>query len=249
MSKIQQMVKEFESRASLLDFSNLQKLEPVKQIQRTDEWFALRRFKFTSSSVYKLLTNPRSAEAKKNGELSETAKTYILEKVTEEIGGELPEFKSQATEWGEKHEDDAAKAYQLKTGNPIEEVGFVQYTEFFGGSPDRTVIDQVMTENHLGGLEIKCPFNSVNHTKHLLLGSQDDLKENHPDYYWQCMSHIITLNVNWCDFVSYDPRVSEPLRLFVLRVWRNHEDVDLLLDRIESALDYKKKIKAQLKIC
>lgn len=295
MSKIQAIVREFESQASGLDFAKLKTLKPEKELQRTKEWFDQRKFKFTSSNIWKLMTDPKGkspfekwkdavhqlSEWEKEYEqinnkstktalkkferilalsgevnvlyenrhqkvLSEKAKTYILEKVTEKIGGEIPEFSNSATEWGEKHEPEAKKLYQLKTGREIQEVGFVHHTEFFGGSPDGIVIDGEMSRNHLGGLEVKCPFNSVNHLKHLLINSQQYFKDNHAEYYWQTQSHCLTLDTAWCDFVSYDPRVKEQLQLFVFRVHRNDEDLKKSKERIEQAMEYENLIIKQL---
>lgn len=247
----QKIIKEFKDLASGLDLSKLELLEPVKELQRTDDWFTQRRYKFTSSCIYKLLTEPRSKLAKEAGELSEGAKSYIMEKVTEDVGGFLPEFSSSATSWGEENEDLAREAYRLKTGNKIEEVGFCLHSEFYGGSPDATVIDFRLNENILGGLEIKCPYNSTNHLWHCVIDSQGYFKSNHPDYYWQCISHCITLDCQWCDFVSYDPRIKEKypeLALFIFRVYKDESDANLLLRKLDKALEHKNEIKLKLGI-
>jgi hypothetical protein len=243
-------LQKLENQAVELDFSKLENLSPESKIinQQTEEWYQQRRYKFTSSAIHKLLTEPRLKEAKLKGELSETAKTYIMEKIAEEVGGFIPDGSSRATEWGNEHEDIAAIEYEKRTGFSLEQVGFVQHTEFYGGSPDRTVIDPIANENRVGGLEIKCPHNSTNHMWHRMIDSAEYFKENHPDYYWQCVSHMITLDTQWCDFVSFDPRVNENLRLFVFRLHRNEDDVKLLLSKIEKALQYKEVLKFKLKI-
>lgn len=242
-------MKELESQAKGLDFSKLTTMNVVKDAsQKSEEWYEQRRYKFTSSCIHKLMTEPRSAEAKKNGELSETAKSYILEKVTEEMGGEIPEFSSPATRWGEDNEENARKAYVAKTSLSVEAVGFVQHNEFYGGSPDNIVLDN-LEEHVVGALEIKCPYNSINHVKHLLIRSADYFKQYHTDYYWQCISHMVTLDCHWCDFVSYDPRLKlEEKRLCIYRLYRNEEDAKALKDKLETALEYKKEIKKQLGI-
>lgn len=239
---------EFENQAKELDFSKLSELKKSEKvsIQQTEEWYALRKFKFTSSSIYKLLVDPRSKEAKEKGELSETAKTYIMEKIAEEIGGFLPDASGPAINWGNENEDIAAQEYAKATGNTLEAVGFVQHSEFYGGSPDRTVLDKSASAFHVGGLEIKCPYNSTNHLWHRLISTEEYFKENHKEYYWQCVSHMIVLDVQWCDFVSFDPRVSSDMSLFIFRVHRNESDVKLLLDKIDKAIQYKELIKYQL---
>jgi exodeoxyribonuclease (lambda-induced) len=241
-------LKEFENQAKELDFSKLENLKVSEKvvIQQTEEWYQQRRFKFTSSSIYKLLVEPKSKEAKEKGELGETAKTYIMEKIAEEVGGFLPDATGRAIEWGNEHEDKAANEYAKVTGNSLEAVGFVQHTEFYGGSPDRSVLDNNLSSDRIGGLEIKCPYNSTNHLWHRLIDSAEYFKKNHPDYYWQCVSHMITLNVKWCDFVSYDPRVSPELGLFIFRLERDEMEVSLLLNKIKKALEYKEYLKLKL---
>lgn len=221
------------------------------KLQRTDEWFAARKYRFTSSCVYKLLTEPRSKAAKDAGELSETAKSYILEKIVQEIGGSLPEFSSKATEWGTEQEENAKYWYQFKTSNRIADVQFCEVNEFYGGSPDSAVIDTRLCDpldmdTINGALEIKCPYNSVNHLQHCLINSPEYFKAKHPEYYWQCISHMITLGVQWCDFVSFDPRIDNPIGLFIFRLHRNEEDAEQLLSKLEAANAYKTQLKIQL---
>src|SRR5688572_26182164 len=56
--------------------------------QGTDEWDEVRRGRFTSSEMYKLLTPPKTKAAQEAGKLSETALTYINVKVAETITGQ-----------------------------------------------------------------------------------------------------------------------------------------------------------------
>ena len=56
--------------------------------QGTDEWDEVRRGRFTSSEMYKLLTPPKTKAAQEAGKLSETALTYINVKVAEVITGQ-----------------------------------------------------------------------------------------------------------------------------------------------------------------
>jgi hypothetical protein len=217
--------------------------------QRTPEWQQQRRYRFTSSCIWKLMTEPRSKAEKEAGGLSQTAQTYILEKITQEVGGFIPEFSSKETEWGTQNEDMAAEWYKIQTGFQVGEVSFCTHTEFYGGSPDRAVVDTSM--EHISGvvngaLEIKCPYNSINHLKHCLIDSEEYFKDNHKEYYWQCLSHMITLNVDFCDFISFDPRIDHEIGLFRFRLYRNEEDAQALLDKIEAATTYKNKLKLKL---
>lgn len=213
------------------------------QLQRNNFWNEARRYKFTSSSIYKLLTPSKSKEAKERGDISETARTYIIEKIAEELDGFIPDFVNDATAYGTEMETKARHWYDKLTGNKTIDVGFEKYNEFYGGSPDSKV---VTPDGDNGALEIKCPYNSINHLRHCLINNVDYFKAKHNDYYWQCVSHMVTLGVNWCDFVSFDGRINHKIGFFIFRLERNEEDVKLLLKAVEKAQIEKQKIKAQL---
>ena len=48
-------------------------------LQNTSEWYASRLFRFTSSELGKLMTEPRSKADKEAGKLSATAEEYIFD--------------------------------------------------------------------------------------------------------------------------------------------------------------------------
>lgn len=221
------------------------------KLQQTPEWNDLRKYRFTSSCIHKLVTDPKTKAAKEAGELSETAKSYILEKVVQEMNGYIPDFDTAATRWGNETEPDAKMWYHTKTGHRIADVQFCQVNDFYGGSPDSAVIDLSLCDKDdqdviNGALEIKCPYNSTNHLKHCLIDSPVYFRDKHPEYYWQCLSHMITLNVGFCDFVSFDPRIDHEIGLFIYRLYRDEEDAMFLIDRIERANHYKTSLKIKL---
>jgi hypothetical protein len=206
-----------------------------------------RRYKFTSSCIYKLLTLPQNKEERENGELGGVAKEYVMEKIAEEIDGYLPDFENEATRWGNENEPKAVYWYERLTRFTVSNPGFISVNDFFGGSPDRKVFDPSTGER--GGLEVKCPHKTTNHLWHCMINSDEYFKKNHKDYYWQCVSHMITLDVEWCDFVSFDPRINYEIGFFRYRLYRNEADVLRLLERVEEANNYKNKIKIQLGLC
>ena len=63
--------------------------------------------------------------------------------------------------------------------------------------------------------------------------SAEDLKKAEPEYYWQCQSHILANDALWCDFVSYD--MFQKKTLHIVRINRNEEDIQLLMERISLA--------------
>jgi hypothetical protein len=217
--------------------------------QRTKEWYDARKYKFTSSNIWKLVVDPVSKEAKEKGDLSETAKTYVLEKITEEIGGFIPEAETNAMIYGQEQENEAVYWYKFKTGFEVESIGFIEVNEFYGGSPDRAVLTRSNEGPSIGALEVKCPYSSVNHLWHCLIKDQAYFKKNHKEYYWQCISHMITMDVMWCDFVSFDPRIDNELGLFIFRVYYDSDDATKLKYKISKALEYKEHIKTELGLC
>lgn len=200
--------------------------------QRSEEWFNLRKGKITGSELHKIMGG-------KDGALTQTAKTYLLEKVAELYGGQSAPATGAAVEWGVELEDQAIEVYHQRTLNIVEKCSFIQVDENYGGSPDGKV-------GKKGAVEVKCPYNSVNHFKHGLIQTDEDFKDIAPNYYYQCISHMICLDCEWCDFISYDPRVNPEHCLFVYRLKRNQEEVDSIKAKVEVAVAYMKEIKKQI---
>lgn len=178
------------------------------------EWFKARIGTFTASEIYKLMTEPRSKKKKDAGELSEGATTYILEKVHEKVTGIVkPSITNYATDWGINNEPIAAEWYRKLTGANITPPYLVFHEEIEGFSctPDCFVNDD-------GLLEVKCPANGANHFKHCFITKPEYFRDEHPEYFWQCMAQMNITGRKWCDFVSFDPRVPSDLGMFIYRL-------------------------------
>lgn len=207
--------------------------------QRSDAWFELRKGKITSSEIHKIMGSKKGDEA-----LTETAKTYLLEKVAELFGG-APHLshpdgsKPKALEWGIELEDTAVAFYSDKKGILVEKASFIPFSEYYGGSPDGLVPTT-------GVIEVKCPFNSANHFKHGMIQDDADFKKIAPNYYWQCISNMVCAKAEWCDFISFDPRVNDDYQLFVYRLNWNQEEVDYLHKRLEVAVKYMDELKEKI---
>ena len=117
----------------------------------------------TASKFKAVLTPPREKKAKAAGEMSETAKTYAREVMTEMLTGEpLETFTNSAMRWGteqEPHAFDAAQgaietATELMVSRPEGRDAFIEHpdVEGVGCSPDGTIGDD-------GLLELKCHRN------------------------------------------------------------------------------------------
>lgn len=207
--------------------------------QFTPDWFILRQGRFTASNAWKLMTDPRSKEAKESGELSETANTYVLEKVWESLSGSTTTgIDNAATQWGVEQEPNCKKWYTKITGNEVKECGLFETREVnVLASPDGLV-------NYDGLIECKAPFNGSIHLKHCFITNDEYFKSNHKEYYWQMQTQMLVTGRLWCDFVSFDPRIESNLGLFIYRLNRNETDIKLLIDKVNNATiifnEYKK---------
>ena len=180
------------------------------------QWMQKRAGSFTSSQIGCLFTEPRTKAAKEAGELSETAKTYIMQKVSELLTGTIRNtFRTPEMEWGLLQEPYAIEL--LKDIYPglvyygAENPKFFQYSDFSGGSPDAV--------DHNVVIEIKCP-NPTTHIEYLLC--ENDIKGMNKDYYYQiqmnmaCVAKEMGFDVMKMQgiFASYCPLMIEPkLRL------------------------------------
>lgn len=199
--------------------------------QRSEAWFNIRKGKITSSEIHKIMGKDS---------LSETAKTYLLDKVSETLGGFAALAAGPALEWGTELEETAIEIYSGVRNVAVEKASFIAYNDHYGGSPDGLVAPD-------GILEVKCPYNSTNHFKHGLIKSDADFKKAKPDYYYQCISNMVCANAQWCDFISFDPRVKPEYSMYVYRLHRNEEEVKTMLERVETAANYMGELKEKLK--
>ena len=176
--------------------------------QGGEEWKKLRLGKFTSSEIYNLMTEPRAKKDKEAGEMSQTAKTYIKEKTTELIYGEVPEIYGAALDWGNEFEDEARQMFAQIHELEIQNGGFYDCPELWtGASPDGEGID---ADGQKFLIEIKCPYNRKNHIENVLnLEFGKDLLKHNKQYYYQVQHQLFITGAKYCFFVSYDPRLIE----------------------------------------
>lgn len=212
--------------------------------QNTPEWYNARLFHFTSSELYKLMTEPRSAADKAAGKLSATAEGYVFDKVAEYLtNGVCLDYKerfSKDIDWGNTYEEVARNVYEQRTGMTVELCGFVPYNDDFGGSPDGLVGDD-------GIIEIKCPYNSSVHAAYLLMMTAEDLQRVRPEYYAQIQGNLLVTDRKWADFVSFDPRVqNDAFALKVLRVERDEDFIAKAVDALTRATRATNEIKRKL---
>jgi len=195
--------------------------------QGSQGWFDARIGKLTASRFGGLLTRPRSKKDKEAGLVSKTTETYLREKVTEVLTGETRQLSSEALTWGSETENDAREFYELNKLVEVEQVGFISWKEnlMVGGSPDGLVgLD--------GIIEIKCPYDSNNHTVYLYN------KEIPKAYYAQIQGNLFITDRKWCDFIVYNPRViDDKYKMIVIRIERDEEFIKKLKEVIGISLN------------
>lgn len=155
----------------------------------------------------------------KSGAPNQACKDYLADVVCERLTGQpVKTYANEAMRWGTEMEPEARQAYMIKTGRGVDEVSFLKHpTMMAGASPDGIV--------ELEGLiEIKCP-NSTTHQTTLLEGMNED-------HLYQIQGQLWITGYDWCDFVSYDPRMPKGLDLYVQRVPRD----DAFIGQLESGV-------------
>lgn len=182
--------------------------------QRTEEWKQARCGKITASRWYDIFATTKTGYAASRA-------NYAAELACERLTGIPTEhYVSQDMKTGTERELDGRVAYEMLTGNPVEEVGFIDHPKIpmCGASPDGLIGKE-------GGLEIKCP-NQSTHFK-LLTGGAIDRQ-----YIYQMVGGMMCTGRTWWDFCDYNPDFPENLQLFIKRFFLKDFDVK----QIESEL-------------
>ncbi len=189
---------ELEQRGEVMDSRLLE--------QGTDEWKMARLGHVSASNIAAVMS-----KGKDNSE-STVRRTYKIKLVAERMTKKSQEsFKNAAMEWGNEQEPFARMAYEAKTGNFVDKTGFWKHDtiQWLGVSPDGLVGDD-------GLIEIKCP-NTTTHLEYIFDGVVPT------EYRKQMQCQMWVTGRQWCDFVSYDPRMPEKNQLFVIRYERDDE--------------------------
>lgn len=192
-------------------------------IQGTPDWLEMRKGMITGSMVADAV-----AKLKKGG-YSQSRENYMFDLAVTRLTGLMPDrYVSRAMEFGTENEPLARAAYEMELDVMVEEVGFAMHPKinWFGSSPDGLV-------ERDGVLEIKCP-ESATHLSYLMDGVVPE------KYLPQMKSHMLCAERQWCDFVSFDPRMPEHLQLFVRRLDRDElmlRDLECEVEKFLAELD------------
>jgi len=186
--------------------------------QGSPEWFALRAGKVTASRVADILAKTKTGP-------SASRQNYLIELALQRTTGIIQEsYTNAAMEWGTQTEPQARVAYEVNTNNFVDQVAFIDHPNiaWFGCSPDGLVSDR-------GLVEIKCP-NSATHWEYF------KSKEPPKKYFIQMQAQMAVSGRDWCDFISFDPRMPDRSQLLIVNVPRDPEFILFMETEIKQFL-------------
>lgn len=187
--------------------------------QGTPEWLQLRLGKVTASRVADVLAKTKTGVSASRG-------NYLIELAIQRVTGVVEEsFKNDAMAWGTEQEPFARMKYELLKDTFVDEVPFIDHPtiKWFGCSPDGLVGDD-------GLVEIKAP-NSRTHWEYFKAG------EAPTKYIIQMQSQMACTGRQWCDFISYDPRMPEASQMLVKRYPRDNKMIADIEKAVKQFLD------------
>lgn len=188
-------------------------------IQGSEEWHAARLGRVTASRVSDVMAKTKTG-------YSASRTNYMMELLCQRLTGKREEgFTSAAMQRGTELESSARSVYEAENGVIVIECGLVQHSTIamFAASPDGIIGSD-------GLLEIKCP-NTSTHIDFLRTGKPDG------KYQWQMLAQMACTGRKWCDFVSFDDRLPEPLQFSCIRFEREQSRIEEMLIEIQKFLE------------
>lgn len=176
--------------------------------QGSQEWLASRAGMVTASRIADVM-------AKGKGTAEAAARRDYRAQIVAEILTGKPQddgFTNAAMQWGTDTEPFARAAYEALRGVMVDQCGLVLHPTIERGaaSPDGLVAD--------GLVEIKCP-KTATHLEYLMAGTVPTKYQ--PQMLWQ----MACTEREFCDFVSFDPRLPQDLQMLVVRFERDDDRI------------------------
>jgi len=186
--------------------------------QGSEEWKTLRLGKITASRVSQVMGKSRQ--------------NFLAIIAAERISKQAESFTNAAIQWGIDTEPFAREAYEARNGVKVVQVGFCLHPTIkdAGASPDGLVGDD-------GLIEIKCPNTSTH------VGTLIDQKAP-TKYIPQIQFQLACTGRQWCDFVSFDPRIEQSF--FQIRVERDNEYIEKMEKEVSEFLEEVEKLVNQI---
>ncbi|WP_334166295.1 lambda exonuclease family protein [Achromobacter mucicolens] len=183
--------------------------------QGSQEWLDARRGVITGSRF------KDCRDKLKGGAPSKKCLSYAMDVARERVGGRTPDvFANAAMRTGTEQEPFARAAYEAKTGNFVEEAGFITTDDgLFGVSVDGLVDDE-------GIIEIKTMVSSDT----LFTAVVDGDISAYTD---QCNGAMWLLGRKWVDLVLWAPDL-DPIgrQLTIIRIERDDDSIEELEDEL-----------------
>lgn len=147
--------------------------------------------------------------------------TYMAELIVERLtGAQADGYISASMQWGIDTEDQAIRTYEFIVGAEVTPSPFVDHPRIAmsGASPDGLVGND-------GLIEVKCP-DTKTHIETLLAPKIPDKYIKQTQWQMSCTDR------QWCDWVSFDPRLPVDLQLYRQRIERD----DSMIKDLEQAV-------------
>lgn len=198
--------------------------------QGSEEWLSARAGKVTAWRMADVMAKIKTGEAAARRDYKAQLVAEILTGKPQDAG-----YVNAEMQWGTDQEPFARAAYEVSRGVMVDQVGLVLHPsiERAAASPDGLTDD--------GGLiEVKCP-KTATHLQYLIAGTVP--AQYQPQMLWQ----MACTGREWCDFVSFDPRLPEHLQLFVVRFARDDNRIKEMQAEVVALLAEVDAIVAKLK--
>jgi len=194
-------------------------MDNTKLIQGSPEWHEARRGKITGSRFKDVMSTRGNTRANYMRELLLERKTGIV----------AQGFSNADMEWGIQYESQARTYYEKLSNVTVEQVGFInhpleQYRSYVGVSPDGLVDSRDNRDFVNGSIEIKCP-NTNTHMEYIVKGFPAKYRPQVQGILW-------VTGRDWCDFISFDPRV-EKQPFWCIRVERDEAYIRKLATAVD----------------
>ena len=186
--------------------------------QGSQEWLAARAGSLGASQVADAIARTKSGWGASRANV-------MASLITERLTGRPAEtYTNAAMAWGTQTEPDARAAYEFMRDVDVDLVGIVKHPTIVGShaSPDGLVGDK-------GLIEIKCPSSST-HIETLLTGTIPG------KYMTQMMWQMACTGREFCDHVSFDPRLPTSMQLWIRRVERDPKAISELEEQVQEFL-------------
>jgi len=185
-------------------------MEIIKDVEQgSEEWLAM-RLGWTTASRFK--------DVKAGGQ-GKTRMAYMYQLAAEAISDMKQEsYSNEYMEWGTETEPQARDTYEFITGNTVEQVSFIRLDGDYkiGCSPDGLIGDD-------GMIEIKCPKTTTQIETYL----SGKMPTGHNA---QVQGQLWVSGRQWCDFVSFDPRIDGVSSYMCVRIERDEDQIKEISD-------------------